>query len=411
MKQLKNSLAVSAITAVLLGLLLLVGCGSDDSGKGNENEATVTYVANAESFTGTVPAPEMVTKGDVVILPASSGTFNQTDKEISVIGWNTKADGSGTWYNIREKVMVNENMTLYAQWEEWGNVKIAFYLGAARDADGKNILLNEWVEDNASFKASIDKAYMIAKYPYFEAGHFTDKEIVSSMKGLRHAAESIELTPDIDLTSPDLSHPVCATFAVDLRKADDSYMGTVDELQSGDLLQGGEYGEPWMRIFWPGKASEEGADNAANWWSRMIDVDDSGAKQVLQDKDAGVYLSGKLQAGSKDYTYEVISQVESFARPSEWDAYYLRSGETLNIKWRTHTNVWLKLLETYKVDFDALDALDGTADGKILFSAANLLTYAPGVALPDGKTLMDLINTELISNGANWDFNGNTITR
>lgn len=46
----------------------------------------------------------------------SSNTFTRTGYTFT--GWNTKADGSGTSYTNRQRVTVNANTTLYAQWEK-----------------------------------------------------------------------------------------------------------------------------------------------------------------------------------------------------------------------------------------------------------------------------------------------------
>ena len=49
-----------------------------------------------------------------------------TNENSRFIGWNTEADGSGDWYypqfNMYDRVLMNSNRVLYAQWENLYNV-------------------------------------------------------------------------------------------------------------------------------------------------------------------------------------------------------------------------------------------------------------------------------------------------
>ena len=73
---------------------------------------TVTFHANGAS--GTVPASQMVDPGTVIALPGQE-SMNYTGRIFK--GWNTQANGSGTGYEESGMYAVNENVTLYAQWE------------------------------------------------------------------------------------------------------------------------------------------------------------------------------------------------------------------------------------------------------------------------------------------------------
>jgi uncharacterized repeat protein (TIGR02543 family) len=70
---------------------------------------TVTF--NANGGTGEMEA-QPVTMGGEATLPKNG--FTRTG--YTFVGWNTKADGSGTAYADGDSVSLNENTTLYAQW-------------------------------------------------------------------------------------------------------------------------------------------------------------------------------------------------------------------------------------------------------------------------------------------------------
>ena len=74
------------------------------------NEFTVSY--NANGGTGAPAAQKMYQGRETALssaVPTRSGyTFN---------GWNTKADGTGTAYSAGGTIVLNSNVTLYAQWK------------------------------------------------------------------------------------------------------------------------------------------------------------------------------------------------------------------------------------------------------------------------------------------------------
>ncbi|MBO4677098.1 MAG: InlB B-repeat-containing protein, partial [Oscillospiraceae bacterium] len=71
---------------------------------------TVTF--NANGGTGEMEA-QPVTMGEEATLPKNG--FTRTG--YTFVGWNTKADGSGTAYTDKAKVNLTENTVLYAQWK------------------------------------------------------------------------------------------------------------------------------------------------------------------------------------------------------------------------------------------------------------------------------------------------------
>lgn len=80
-----------------------------------EWEKLITISYNSNGGSGEVAAQEMQpSKGGKL----SENKFNR--KGYLFVGWNTKANGSGTTYTEREQVKFDSNTTLYAQWKEVG---------------------------------------------------------------------------------------------------------------------------------------------------------------------------------------------------------------------------------------------------------------------------------------------------
>ena len=76
-------------------------------------DATKYYVTfNANGGTGTM-APQAFDKSVAGNLNANAFTRN----DYRFIGWNTKADGTGTSYADTDSITLTESITLYAQWE------------------------------------------------------------------------------------------------------------------------------------------------------------------------------------------------------------------------------------------------------------------------------------------------------
>lgn len=96
----------------------------------SQQRYTVTYDANAITYTGTVLVDDnKYQAGSTVTIPAAPplGKYPQNDLAIPsqhgipgciFEGWNTKADGSGTTYYAGETfVMPRHNVTLYVRWK------------------------------------------------------------------------------------------------------------------------------------------------------------------------------------------------------------------------------------------------------------------------------------------------------
>ena len=78
----------------------------------NSEHCFITYSANG--------APGVVTDGNLY-LPGTSVKLKENwykNGETAFIGWNTAADGSGEMYLPGDEITVNEDITLYAQWDK-----------------------------------------------------------------------------------------------------------------------------------------------------------------------------------------------------------------------------------------------------------------------------------------------------
>jgi hypothetical protein len=320
-----------------------------------------------------VPAAQMI---NASVLAVSSGTrFNRTQQGFSITEWSLtptiapNAERGVDFWNIRDTIPVEGDMTLYAIWTDWrqstGNILISWYVGGPI-VNGVNALQSPIAIPGNPFTATIDEAYILVRYPYMESGHWAGVNVETG-RTLRHASGSIELWPNLDVNSRDITHPVAGAFAVNLRTDDFQYLGTADrttnaivaaerlklgtnaagnpltdaertqlQLVAAERLEGGEHGSPWMRVFWPGAyehprgvpstpndsvAGYSRSQNANNWWNRVvIDMSQDGsldntapAIDRLRNAGhdglgAGYLLSGRLTVGTDNFSFEVLGR-------------------------------------------------------------------------------------------------------
>ena len=76
-----------------------------------EDVVTIKFDANGGSG---IMFPQWAIKNEATALRPNRFSL----KDSHFIGWNTVADGSGTWYPDGDTVKFSENITLYAQWEK-----------------------------------------------------------------------------------------------------------------------------------------------------------------------------------------------------------------------------------------------------------------------------------------------------
>jgi len=113
-------LVVAAL--MLIVSLLLVNCGGGGGGGGSTTPTptpvatyTVTYDENG-SDSGSVPVDTATyAQGQTVTILGNTGTLVKSG--YSFVGWNTKADGTGTTYGQAQTFLMGAaNVTLYAKW-------------------------------------------------------------------------------------------------------------------------------------------------------------------------------------------------------------------------------------------------------------------------------------------------------
>lgn len=97
---------------------------------GNSTGYSVTYNANATGATGSVTDTEKYAKGAEATVMSNSFT---NDGKV-FLGWNTKADGTGTTYYPNSTVEITGNVTLYAQWgDKASTVSVTYHSNFGTD--------------------------------------------------------------------------------------------------------------------------------------------------------------------------------------------------------------------------------------------------------------------------------------
>ena len=97
---------------------------------GSKAQYSVTYNANATGATGSVTDTEKYAKGAEATVMSNS--FKNGD--MVFLGWNTKADGTGTTYYPNGTIKVTGNMDLYARWgDKASTVSVTYHSNFAPD--------------------------------------------------------------------------------------------------------------------------------------------------------------------------------------------------------------------------------------------------------------------------------------
>jgi hypothetical protein len=106
------------IGLIVLFLALALVMASCDNGNGEnpipDTKYTVTYNANGQAVT--VPAPQKVEAGSTVYVAVLEEYVPASPDAPILSGWNTEADGSGDSYDRGAELVVDKDITLYAQW-------------------------------------------------------------------------------------------------------------------------------------------------------------------------------------------------------------------------------------------------------------------------------------------------------
>ncbi len=100
------------LASILIGTLAVIGCGGG-GGDGSDGY-TITYLPNGAT-SGTVPVDKNTYAYlETAVILGNSGNLEKTDAYFA--GWNTKADGTGSDYEAGIKVVMRDDLTLYANW-------------------------------------------------------------------------------------------------------------------------------------------------------------------------------------------------------------------------------------------------------------------------------------------------------
>ena len=94
---------------------------------------TVTYDDN-DATSGSAPSATSAFFGDDVTVAGNTGTLVKTG--YTFVGWNTAADGSGSFYAVGSKFIITDDITLYAQWGDCGSggTEVRFLAANKNDA-------------------------------------------------------------------------------------------------------------------------------------------------------------------------------------------------------------------------------------------------------------------------------------
>ena len=129
-------------------------------------EFTFTVMFDGNGGEGTMPAIDGQ-HDDRVKIPAS--TF--TRDGYYFVGWNTKANGTGTSYSVGESIILTADLTLYAQWEKLVNSKLYFVntdnwsgVNAYVWIDGTSKEYIEWPGEEATRENITKYGYNIYSY-------------------------------------------------------------------------------------------------------------------------------------------------------------------------------------------------------------------------------------------------------
>jgi len=160
-----------------------------------EDVVTIKFDANGGSG---VMFPQWAIKGEATALRPNRFSL----KDYHFVGWNTKADGSGTTYPDGETIIFNENTTLYAQWAE-DVVTIKF------DANGgSGVMFPQWAIKG---EATALRPNRFSLKDHVFLGWNTKKD----GSGTKYADKS-EITTASDIT-------LYAQWAVDIVTLEDKY--------------------------------------------------------------------------------------------------------------------------------------------------------------------------------------------
>ena len=155
------------------GILAISGCGK-------EKVYTVTFDANG----GTGEMKEQIFVKNVA-QPLISNAFIYELKSFS--DWNTVPDGSGVMYSDAQEITINNDITLYAQWEQ-SVFKITF------DANGGTGSMSPISINRGEGKALPENAFTRSGYIFYGWATSANGEVAYSNKAsIKDVSEDLTL--------------------------------------------------------------------------------------------------------------------------------------------------------------------------------------------------------------------------
>ena len=158
----KKIVLLVVVASAIMGMLAISGCGK-------EKVYTVTFDANG----GTGEMKEQIFVKDV----AQALISNAFVRELySFAGWNTVPDGSGVAYSEAQEITLEQDITLYAQWEQ-SAFRITF------DANGGTGSMAPMAIDRGEAKYLPENTFTRSGYCFIGWATTASGEVVYSDKG------------------------------------------------------------------------------------------------------------------------------------------------------------------------------------------------------------------------------------
>ena len=159
---------------------------------------TVTYNGNGNTG-GNVPTDaKTYLPGNSVGVIGNTGNLVRTG--YTFVGWNTKANGQGTSYQVNDTFnMGTSNVTLYANWREVviasitpvANVEVAY--GTSEAAAIAGLAATTTIEDSDSQTHTVNLSWTIANYDGNSAGNYTATGTFNLPTGVAQSTPPTEL--------------------------------------------------------------------------------------------------------------------------------------------------------------------------------------------------------------------------
>lgn len=133
----------------------------------DKNKVNLAYDPNAPAGTWkNMPDGRQYTQGEDAIISDKVPTRNG----YTFVGWNTSKDGSGVPYKAQDRIQMNEDVTLYAQWIEKNKITINYaVIGNGGIVNRTSESLNPETGEAQGSTAEANKGYRFVGWYYNEA--------------------------------------------------------------------------------------------------------------------------------------------------------------------------------------------------------------------------------------------------